>query len=65
LHHIVSIGADQITNIEALQSSQVVRDVLGDVLVDAMVAVRGHEAEIAKEETMDALVEKFRYAWSA
>jgi hypothetical protein len=30
-----------------------------------MVAVRGHEVEIAKSKSLEELVEKFRFTWSA
>jgi glutamine synthetase len=63
--NIVAIGGDQISIVAALNSSQAVRGVLGDVLVDAMVAVRGHEVEMAKSLTEEELIEKFRYVWSA
>ena len=63
--NIIAIGGGQVNSVDALRSSQVVRDVLGDVLVDAMVAVRGHEVEIAKSKSLEELVEKFRFTWSA
>jgi glutamine synthetase len=63
--NIIAIGGGQVNSVDALRSSQVVRDVLGDVLVDAMVAVRGHEVEIAESKSLEELVEKFRFTWSA
>ena len=62
--NIVTIGGAQASNIESMRSSQVVRTILGDVLVDAMVAVREHEVELASTLSAEELIEKFRYSWS-
>lgn len=62
---IVAIGSDQASNLAALRSSTVVNEILGGALVGAIDAVRGHEVEIARSTSVEELVEKFRFSWSA
>lgn len=59
------IGRDQETGIDRLEASQLMQSILGAPLVEALVAVRRHELEIAKNDDIEALVEKFRFAWSS
>ena len=49
---------------DLLEKSQIAKDILGDELIEALVAVRRHEAEIAEKTAIEELVERFRFAWS-
>jgi hypothetical protein len=42
----------------------VARDILGPSLLEALLAVRRHEVEVADGAVMEDLVERFRFAWS-
>jgi glutamine synthetase len=61
---IVRIGGSQAESLDALEASAVAQDILGAGLMEALLAVRRHEVEIAKEATPAELVERFRFAWS-
>ncbi len=61
---IVRIGESQAESLDALEASAVAQDILGAGLMEALLAVRRHEVEIAKEATPAELVERFRFAWS-
>lgn len=50
--------------IDALDQSALIRNILGDSAVDAIVAVRRYEIEHYGELTPEELAEKFRLAWS-
>lgn len=50
--------------IDTLDESTLVRNILGDSAVDAIVAVRRYEIEHYGELTTQELAEKFRLAWS-
>jgi len=50
--------------IDALDESRVVRDILGDAAVDAIVAVRRYETENFADLTPDDLAQRFRLSWS-
>lgn len=54
----------QATILDALDGSARMRGVLGDAVVDAVVAVRRYEQENFAELSPDKLAEKFRLAWS-
>lgn len=62
---IVALGGDQAAVLDALEESTTVARLLGDQLVDALVAVRRHEIELGKGQTVDEVVEQLRFAWSA
>jgi glutamine synthetase len=61
---IVRIGGSQAESLDALEASAVAKEILGAGLMEALLAVRRHEVEIAKEATPAELVERFRFAWS-
>lgn len=50
--------------IDALDGSSLLRGILGDEVVDAVVAVRRYEHDTYGDLTPDELAEKFRLAWS-
>ncbi len=51
--------------LQRLRLSEVAKSVLGDVIIDAMVAVKALEKSRCSELDESVLVERFRYAWSA
>lgn len=59
------IGRDQETGIDRLEASQLMQSILGAPLLEALVAVRRHELELAKNGEIETLVEQFRFAWSS
>jgi glutamine synthetase len=61
---IVSVGSTQSEALDALEGSEVARDILGPSLLEALLAVRRHEVEVADGAVMEDLVERFRFAWS-
>ncbi|HTW21652.1 MAG TPA: glutamine synthetase family protein [Mycobacteriales bacterium] len=61
----VPIGRDQETGIDRLEASRRMTDILGAPLVEALVAVRRHELGLAKNDELDSLVRRFRFAWSS
>lgn len=58
------LPTDQPTVIASLDGSALMRRILGDESVDAVVAVRGYEWENYGTLTDDELAEKFRLSWS-
>ncbi len=58
------LTSSQADALEALDQSALMRGILGDEPVDAVVAVRRYEHENFGELTPDELAEKFRLAWS-
>jgi glutamine synthetase len=61
---IVLLPARQADAVDALDRSSLLRGILGDPAVDAVVAVRRYEQETYGMLTPDELAEKFRMAWS-
>lgn len=61
---IVPIGRDQAQGLDRLESSTRVRDIVGPQLLEALVAVRRHEVEVARTVPFEELVERFRFSWS-
>jgi glutamine synthetase len=61
----VPIGRDQETGIDRLESSGRMAGILGAPLVEALVAVRRHELDLAKNGDLAELVRMFRFAWSS
>ncbi|BBX02430.1 glutamine synthetase [Mycolicibacterium moriokaense] len=55
---------EQTDAIDALDQSSLLRGILGDEAVDAVVAVRRYEAQNYGDLKPDELAEKFRLAWS-
>jgi len=60
----VQLPAHQGDAIEALDRSQRMRTILGDPVVDALVAVRRYEQKNYSDLDAGALADKFRMAWS-
>ncbi len=58
------LTTNQSDAIDALNRSSVLRGVLGDEVVDAVVAVRRYEQENYSDLDPEQLAEKFRLAWS-
>jgi glutamine synthetase len=63
--HAEPIGRDQETGIDRLEASPVMAAALGPALVEALVAVRRHEIDLAKNGDIEDLVKQFRFAWSS
>ena len=61
---MVLLASDQADAIDALDQSALMRGILGDEPVDAVVAVRRYEQATYGELSPDELAEKFRLAWS-
>jgi glutamine synthetase len=61
---IVALPTDQANAIAALDRSALLRGILGDEAVDAIVAVRRYEHENYGDLGPDELAEKFRMSWS-
>ncbi|AQA05373.1 glutamine synthetase [Mycobacterium sp. MS1601] len=60
----VQLSDNQSTIIDALDSSALLRGILGDAAVDVLVAVRRYEIEQFGALPAEALADKFRLAWS-
>jgi glutamine synthetase len=61
---IVLLPGKQSAAIDALDGSSLMRGILGDHVVDAVVAVRRYEQETYGGMNPDELADKFRLAWS-
>ena len=61
---IVRLESNQSTMLDALERSKVAQEILGAALLEALLAVRRHEAEIARGLSIEELVERFRFTWS-
>jgi len=58
------LASSQTEALDALDQSALIRGILGDEPVDAVVAVRRYEQETYGELSPEELAEKFRLAWS-
>jgi glutamine synthetase len=61
---MTQLRSEQTEVIDALAASALVRGILGDAAVDAIVAVRRYEQENYGDLTDDELAQKFRMSWS-
>jgi glutamine synthetase len=61
---MVLLPSSQVEALEALDQSSLLRRILGDETVDAVVAVRRYEHENYGDLPPEELAEKFRLAWS-
>jgi glutamine synthetase len=61
---IVLLTSEQTAGLDALNRSWLLRQILGDQAVDAVVAVRRYEQETYGDLKPDELADKFRLAWS-
>ncbi len=62
---IVALGRGQAAALDAVEASPVLAEIVGQELIEALVAVRRHEVELAKGSAREALIEQFRFVWSA
>ena len=58
------LSTDQSEILDALNGSAMIRGILGDPVVDAVVAVRRYERDNFADLSTEELAEKFRLAWS-
>jgi glutamine synthetase len=61
----VRLPATQGAALDALADSEIARAVLGEEIVEATLAVRRYELRTYGELPVDALAERFRFAWSS
>jgi glutamine synthetase len=61
---IVRFETEQAAMLDALERSEVATDILGEALLEALLAVRRHEVEVASTSAIEDLVERFRFTWS-
>jgi glutamine synthetase len=61
----VRLPADQAAALAALEGSPLARRLLGEEILEALIAVRRHEHDTYGDEDVEAVTEKLRYAWSA
>jgi glutamine synthetase len=61
---ITALGDEQASTLDMLERSATISRLLGDDLVNALVAVRRHEVDMSKRHTEAELVELLRFAWS-
>jgi glutamine synthetase len=61
----VRLPADQAAALAALEASPLARRLLGEEILEALIAVRRHEHDTYGDEDVEAVTEKLRYAWSA
>jgi hypothetical protein len=50
--------------LDLLERSKAAQEILGGALLEALLAVRRHEVEIARGLSIEELVERFRFTWS-
>jgi glutamine synthetase len=60
----VALPADQAGALDALSGSRLLRRLLGQPIVDALLAVRRYEQLHYGKEDIDVLADRFRFAWS-
>jgi glutamine synthetase len=58
------LSTDQSEVVDRMDVSPLLRGILGDPAVDALVAVRRYEVTHIPDHTPEALTERFRLAWS-
>ena len=61
---VVRLSDEQTVAVAALDGSSLMRGILGDPVVDALVAVRRYENDNFATLTPEELTENFRMAWS-
>lgn len=61
---VTALPADQATALDRLDGSALLRGILGDQVVDAVVAVRRYEHQHYADLPAEQLADKFRMAWS-
>ncbi|MEC3998240.1 glutamine synthetase family protein [Actinacidiphila sp. DG2A-62] len=61
----VRLPVDQGAALDALAASALARDIVGDDILDATLAVRRHEQTTYGELPVPALADRFRFAWTS
>jgi glutamine synthetase len=61
---IVRLESSQPAMLDLLERSKAAQEILGGALLEALLAVRRHEVEIARGLSIEELVERFRFTWS-
>jgi glutamine synthetase len=61
---IVRLESTQSVMLDLLERSKVAQEILGGALLEALLAVRRHEVEIARGLSIEELVGRFRFTWS-
>jgi glutamine synthetase len=61
---VVRLADTQAAALDALSGSALARRILGEEIVEALLAVRRHEQHTYAQVELDELTERFRYAWS-
>ncbi len=61
---VALLPSDVAAIIDALDTADLTRRLLGDAVVDTTVATRRHEQAVYGDETADALADRFRLVWS-
>jgi glutamine synthetase len=61
----VRLPADQASALDALESSDRAHHLLGEEILEALMAVRRYELATYGAQDVEAVAEKLRYAWSA
>ena len=61
---IIRLESSQPSMLDMLERSTAAKEILGGALLEALLAVRRHEVEIARSSSIEELVERFRFTWS-
>jgi len=61
---IIRLESGQPSMLDMLERSTAAKEILGGALLEALLAVRRHEVEIARSSSIEELVERFRFTWS-
>jgi glutamine synthetase len=61
---VVQLADTQAAALDALSGSALARRILGEEIIEALLAVRRHEQHTYAQAKLDELTERFRYAWS-
>ncbi len=62
---IYLVGAEHADVLDNFAGSEVMREVLGEALVETILAVRRHEADLVGTDGIAAVAERLTFAWSA
>lgn len=61
---ILRLESSQPAMLDALERSKIAQEIVGGALLEALIAVRRHEVEVARGSSIEELVERFRFTWS-
>ena len=62
---ITLVGAEHVEVLRRFSESSLMREVLGEVLVEVTLAVRQHEADLVAVEGIEAVAKRLTFAWTA